>query len=82
MPEKTEKCRQRTWVIASVIALLLAAGALRPIATWQVRDGSAQVAIFVLDAGVFDDLDTDLVWDCYTYTATICIPNNFAPTIE
>jgi len=76
MPEKTEKRHQRTWVIASDIALLLATAALRPIATWQVRNGSAQVATFVLDSDIPDNFATDVVWNCDTYVATIRVPND------
>lgn len=65
--------RPLRWIAIVVVIIVVGAG-VQIVATWQVRNGSAQVATFVLDSGVFDDFDTDVVWDCDTYVATIRIP--------
>ncbi|GBE25483.1 hypothetical protein BMS3Bbin02_01769 [bacterium BMS3Bbin02] len=63
----------RVWTGVGVVVLLLVAFAVtRP--TWNVRNGSAEVAEFVIEARVFDGFETDIVWNCDTYVATVGLP--------
>lgn len=66
--------RHLLWIVSGVLIVVFLAVGARLVPTWQVRNGSAQVAGNVLDAGVFDAATASVVWDCNEYVATVDIP--------
>jgi len=65
-------------IAAGIGAAVLLYVGVHVAASWQVRNGAAQVAESLAASEILDDVS--LRWDCNGYTATFAVPPGITPT--